>query len=226
MQISCRRIAIAALWGLVGVWLVLAGNTTQAQVPDSLPTRADTLPVQVIERGQIDTLAAPSDSLVYISGQDTANIVAVRDSLWPQPRRALRRSLLFPGLGQIYNRSYWKLPFVYGAIGTTVGFAVLNHQRYATANEAYQASTSSTNEAGDVNLRADRDYYRRTRDLFFILTALGYALTAVESYVDAHLKHFDVSEDLSLHISPGVQWQTHSGTAQAVPSLGLRVRFR
>lgn len=220
-------LAANALHRTVGLLAILLWGLPVAKAGAQAP---DSVSITVIERAQVDTLAPPADSLLYIVGRDTAT--ARRDSLWPQPKVALRRSLMFPGLGQVYNRSYWKLSIVYGALGTTVGFALLNHSRYAAANRAYQATTSPDNTAGDANLRAERDYYRRNRDLFFILTALGYALTAVESYVDAHLKHFDVSENLSLRVGPALQptWArvppAGGGTLGVAPSFSLRLQLR
>jgi hypothetical protein len=73
-----------------------------------------------------------------------------------------------------------------------------------------------------VQYRALRDFHRRNRDFTILLTAVGYALVAVEAYVDAHLYYFDVSDNLSMAIRPGVQ---AIGPAQAAPTLGLALRW-
>ncbi|MCS7086105.1 MAG: DUF5683 domain-containing protein, partial [Bacteroidia bacterium] len=97
-------------------------------------------------------------------------------------------------------------PIVYAALGTAVFFAVQNHNEYRRFADAYRLRTDGNPATADPfvgryadnSLRALRDFYRRNRDFALILGALGYALTAVEAYVDAHLKHFKISDDLSL----------------------------
>ncbi len=133
-----------------------------------------------------------------------------RDSPWPIPQAAVRLSLLCPGMGQIYNRSYWKAPIVYAALGTAAFFVVQNHIEYRRYQNAYRIRTDGdpttidpfVGRYADNSLRAIRDFYRRNRDFAIILGALGYTLTAVEAYVDAHLKHFKITDELSVRPSP------------------------
>jgi len=144
------------------------------------------------------------------------------------PTGALWRAAVLPGWGQVYNRQYVKLPFVYGAIGGLVFLAVQvngkyhNYQR-AYLFKAYQERVDSGLEDenrflsykpyyddiaakyGNVSstpLRNQRDSYRRNRDLSFLGAGLVYALTVLDAYVSAHLADFDVGEDLSLQIFP------------------------
>lgn len=127
------------------------------------------------------------------------------------PGKAAYYSALFPGLGQLYNHKWWKLPLVYGAIGTGVGFIVFNQQRYRDTQIAYITRTDGypddsyetefTQQFTNENLLELQDFYRRNRDLSYIITAGLYLLNVVDAIVDGHLYNFDMSDDLS--------WATH-----------------
>jgi hypothetical protein len=135
------------------------------------------------------------------------------------PRVAAIRSAILPGLGQIYNKKYWKLPIVYGGLGVSAGIFLYNFGNYKDTRFAYKVKynmrvnhTDSASYAkikpllkplSEESLRFYRNQYRRDIDysaLFFILL---WGLNVVDATVDAHLKSFDVSPDLSLLIKPG-----------------------
>ena len=144
------------------------------------------------------------------------------------PKKAALRSAILPGLGQIYNKKYWKLPIVYGALGVSGTVFVYNLTQYRDLRFAYkariEARTPRTDASGntlppdstnyfkirsdlvriDINaLRNYRDEYRRNIDysaLFFILL---WGLNVVDATVDAHLKTFDVSPDLGFKFKFG-----------------------
>lgn len=157
------------------------------------------------------------------------------DSLWsPNPRKAARWAIL-PGAGQVYNRAWWKVPITWAAVGTPVGFAIFNHRQYTLYNNAYRAVLSNDSittavvngtELSQNSLQTERDAYRRNRDLMFILTSIGYALTIIEAYVDAHLAGFDVSPNLSLHIQPRLLPVNIAGQARVGAGMHLGLRFR
>ncbi len=141
------------------------------------------------------------------------------------PEVAWQRSVIFPGLGQAYNRSYWKMPFVYIGYGAVVGFTVYQQNEFKRYNTAFLLN-SDNNEANDVNLqlyrvadteglRTKREQFRKYRDYGILAIAGWHILQTVEAYVDAHLKGFDVSEDLTFRpaFSPGL-------------GLGLSANFR
>ena len=138
---------------------------------------------------------------------------------WPKPGRAARLSLLLPGLGQIYNRRYWKVPLVYGAIGAVGYFALNNHQQYLDYKSAYQNRTDNDPATTDLqfptlsdeNVRLTRDNFRRNRDFNIILMTIFYALNSVEAYVDAHLRGFTVSDNLSLKVLPAAEYSVMNG---------------
>ncbi len=138
------------------------------------------------------------------------------------PRQATLKSLMIPGWGQLYNRQYWKLPLVAGAFVTLGIIANYNHVRYTKYRAYYYvvsphlddptysppATVPVPYEDGvtrdlDVNqLKRINDGFRRNRDFTYIGMALAWALNIVDANVSAHLKTFDVSDDLSLHVKP------------------------
>lgn len=155
----------------------------------------------------------------------------------PSPTRAVWLSALFPGLGQIYNRRYWKLPIIVGGF-MGLGYATnWNNGQYQDYTQGYRdimdddPNTKSymnffppnTNE-NDLDrqwltniLKSRRDYYRRNRDLCIICIVGMYLLCMVDAYVDAQLTHFDISPDVSMEVQPAMM--VHPATRKF--SLGL-----
>lgn len=141
------------------------------------------------------------------------------------PKVAALRSALLPGLGQIYNKKYWKLPIVYGALGVTTGIFLYNLKYYNATRFAYTVKYNMrvfhTDSAkydqikaelkplDEESLRSYRNQFRRDIDYSALFILLLWGLNVVDATVDAHLKSFDVSPDLSLKIKPG-----YSGLAQ------------
>jgi hypothetical protein len=138
------------------------------------------------------------------------------------PRVAAIRSAMLPGLGQIYNKKYWKLPIVYGAMGVSGGIFFFNLKNYKETRHAYKvkynyrqpgataADTIAFNNLkphlkplSEESLRYYRTQYRRDLDYAAIFFLVMWGLNVVDATVDAHLKSFDVSPDLSLRIKPG-----------------------
>lgn len=135
------------------------------------------------------------------------------------PRVAAIRSAIFPGLGQIYNKKYWKLPIVYGALGACTGIFLYNLGNYKDTRFAYRVKynmrvnrTDSALEKdikpqlkplSEESLRFYRNQYRRDIDYSALVFLLLWGLNVVDATVDAHLKSFDVSPELSLNIHPG-----------------------
>jgi hypothetical protein len=145
------------------------------------------------------------------------------------PQKAALMSACFPGLGQIYNHKWWKLPIIYAGFGG-LGYSVWwnnrfvkeyrNALRYRYDNNA--ATVDTLGRYPDNDLVTLKDYYQRYRDLSFIGMAALYTLQIVDACVDAHLATFDVSDDLSLNICPRVY-----GTQQGmIASVGVRLYYR
>jgi hypothetical protein len=157
------------------------------------------------------------------------------------PRQATLKSLMIPGWGQLYNRQYWKLPLVAGAFITLGMIANYNQVRYSKYRDYYfvvsvhpedpkyvpPATVAVPYEDGvtrdlDVNqLKRINDGFRRNRDYTYIGMVLAWALNVVDANVSAHLKTFDVSDDLSLHVKPIMEIDPLS---QAMVS-GLSISF-
>jgi hypothetical protein len=123
------------------------------------------------------------------------------------PHKAAMYSALIPGLGQIYNKKYWKLPIIYGATGLIIYAFDFNNEEYNKYNTAY-----SKMESGEITsfmgvtdksriLRA-KDGARRNRDLNVISLAAIYLLNVLDATVDAHLFDYEINDNLSLNIQP------------------------
>ncbi|MBS1622337.1 MAG: hypothetical protein JST10_03045 [Bacteroidetes bacterium] len=135
------------------------------------------------------------------------------------PRIAALRSAILPGWGQIYNKKYWKLPIVYGALGVSGGIFFYNLKNYKDTRFAYrvkynmrvfQKDSSLYSQIRDElkplseeSLRFYRNEFRRDIDYSALIFLLLWGLNVVDATVDAHLKSFDVSPDLTLNIKPG-----------------------
>jgi Family of unknown function (DUF5683) len=134
------------------------------------------------------------------------------------PKQAAIRSLILPGLGQAYNKKYWKVPIVWGALGTCGYVISYNLSNYKDLKQAYigkynaRVYNDSTEyykmdpnlvPLSEESLRYNRDQFRRNVDYSILVFAILWGINVMDAAVDAHLKSFDVSEDLSLKIKPG-----------------------
>lgn len=153
------------------------------------------------------------------------------------PAKAAFYSAILPGLGQIYNKSYWKVPIVYGAIGTGLYFYINNTNEYNRYRDAYKSRLAGfqNDEFYDINnsgiipgspdvsdeaLRNAQEYYQRNRDLSLIITVGLYVLNIIDANVEAHLKQYNVNEDLSFR--PFIEQDQNSFNTNYGLSLNLR----
>ena len=204
----------------------------------------DTLPVIIADslvKVTTDTIVEPikevtaegdstgmGSSVVIIT--DTTNLPMTLElyEFKPDPTKAVIYAAIFPGLGQIYNRKYWKLPIVYGGF-LGFSYAISWNNRYYTDYSSgyldimdddpetdswknflpYGVDPESVDKAWltDV-MKRRKDFYRRYRDLSIIGTVAMYALSIIDAYVDAQLFDFNISSDLSLRVEPTVIRQT------------------
>ncbi|MBL4707965.1 MAG: hypothetical protein JKY48_05930 [Flavobacteriales bacterium] len=149
------------------------------------------------------------------------------------PTKATLLSLAVPGLGQAYNKKYWKIPVVFAIIGVPLYFAIKERNSYNDFNSAYVArvdgdsTTIDTKYAkiyeNDDDLLSLIDFHRKNRDLLFVLTGVAYALNILDAAVDAHLYYFEVSDDLSARLKPSFQYSTQNRLL--IPSLTLSLKF-
>lgn len=136
------------------------------------------------------------------------------------PSKAAFYSAILPGLGQVYNKRYWKVPLVYAVLGTGVYAYLYNdglYDRFRSAFKRRQAGFTDdefwdrnpddgiTPAIADLStdaLQDGQERYQRDRDLSLLVTILMYALNIVDANVDAHLKQFNIDDDLSLDMRP------------------------
>ncbi len=132
------------------------------------------------------------------------------------PSRAAFYSGVFPGLGQIYNKRYWKVPLVWGAIGGGIALYSYNNTQYNSFRDAFKSRRAGFiddefydingdgvgPDVSDVALQDAQERFQTDRDLWLLLTIVAYALNVVDANVDAHLKQYNVNEDLGFDFRP------------------------
>lgn len=153
------------------------------------------------------------------------------------PRKATIRSAIIPGWGQIYNKKYWKVPLVYGALGTTVGVFAYNIKWYNRTRYAYKIAyqiqqTGLTTGKDQVypelvpllaypeSLKSYRNQFRQSVDYSVLFFLLAWGLNVVDATVDGHLKDFNVDEDLSFRINPGYSPMANTTGLSLVVNIG------
>ncbi len=160
----------------------------------------------------------------YSQTAENDSVKISRPKVEHSPRRATIYSAVLPGLGQIYNRKYWKVPLVYGGFATFGYFINFNNEQYVIYRQAYSdiidndPNTNSFTKLKGINqsllqpdrinnlteaLRNQKDYWRRNRDLVVISTVAFYALNIIDASVDANFFNFDISDDLTINWIPG-----------------------
>jgi len=142
-------------------------------------------------------------------------------------------SATLPGLGQIYNQRYWKVPIIYAGFGTLAYFIDFNNSNYREWREAWIARVDGNpNTVDDYPLYSDSEleramnFYRRNLEITYMLTAALYLLNILDASVDAHLMTFDVGEDLTMGLYPStLQSPGGFGKDRHQTGLTLRIRF-
>ena len=135
-----------------------------------------------------------------------------KERFQPIPKKAILYSAILPGLGQVYNRQYWKVPIIYAGMAAAFIAYDFNNSRYQQYKKAYIAridnNPSTTDEFvglyTDANLKTLQDSYKRFADMTILFTAVGFAIQSLDALTAAHLKNFDVSKDISFRFSPTV----------------------
>jgi hypothetical protein len=167
--------------------------------------------------GQDTTLVSPDTARINPNIQAEESDTVVEKKTGINPSIVAIESAVIPGLGQISNRQYWKVPIIYGGFLTLGYFIRENQLQYVDFRDAYKLRVDGDTATKDKydptvpgsifkysesTLLNARENYRRNRDLSIIITAGLYAANILDAYVFAHLKQFDVSEDLSMRIIP------------------------
>ena len=139
-------------------------------------------------------------------------------------------SFALPGLGQAYNKKYWKIPIIYAGFGFLVYMIKTNRKEYKLYESAYKFEPVDENDTppndyyelySTAQLKQGRDYYRRNMELSYILTGFWYLLNVIDASVDAHLFDFKISSDLSMKIEPYFYHQPTNN--QTITGLRLQV---
>jgi len=153
------------------------------------------------------------------------------DSSVHSPKQATIYSAILPGLGQFYNRKYWKIGLIYGG-GVTMGVFL---KRNLDSLSAYQravdyrldtlASTVDTRypSLSEAKVIQERNYYRRNRDMLILGFVGLYALQVIDANVDAHLREFEINDDLSLSVDPDIGYSFTRGSWNS--QLRLSIHF-
>lgn len=168
-----------------------------------------------------DTLATPP--LFLTNDEIKSATQPPKPKFQPNPQRALWLALLLPGAGQIYNRKYWKLPIVYGGVLGCLYAFTWNQQMYMDYSQAYldimdtdpntksyesilppRYDAKKNEEMLKGLFKRKKDYYKRYRDLSAFCFAGVYLISVIDAYVDAQLSEFNISEDLSMRVTPAI----------------------
>lgn len=184
----------------------------------------------------------PEDSLnTALKGQGISiEDIQKRENINPlAPSKAAFYSAVLPGLGQIYNRRYWKVPIVYAAIGTGVYAYIFNDNEYDRFRSAFKRRRAGfiDDEFYDINnsgivpgepdlsdeaLQDAQERYQRDRDLALLVTIALYALNIIDANVDAHLKQFNVDDNLGMEVRPYLEYHPISSD----PNYGLAITVK
>ncbi len=185
----------------------------------------DTIRVENYPTDSVSAISSPSEIDVY---SDIKSANTPQGTMKYNPTRAGLYSAVLPGLGQYYNKKYWKIPIVWGALGTGVGITLWNQKQYNRYRDAFIAELNGQqHEFSDIPgvtkevLGRTQDRVKRQRDYAIAVTSLVYILNIVDAVVDAHL--YEGRKDPDLALTPTVifdEFGKYSSNA------GLRVSYK
>ena len=156
------------------------------------------------------TLVVEGQQNTQLNNQDDSlsKVQANRKKHYSAARKASIMSAVLPGLGQVVNRKYWKIPIIYAAFGGLAYMYDNNNNLYRFYRKNHIAETDDDSSTLNTTfytasqLQEQKRFYQKNRNFAVIGIGLVYLLNIVDANVDAHLKSFDVSDDLSLQINP------------------------
>jgi hypothetical protein len=250
-RFSCMKQGslLAVLLFALSVSSLFAQNPAITPAPTPAPvdstrqlrSASDTIP-QSVERNGIkvgNSILQPDNDSTSLA-TDTVRLTAKQEAEIRRivPRKATIRSLMLPGLGQAYNRQYYKIPFIYAGFGV-MGYLFVKYRDLANqAENGYRELLYGREVSKGVfepvtqvvigeqivktttGAKAGYDLYRRYRDMNILLSVALWGINIVEANVAAHLKTFDLSDDISMRVQPNVLPIPGAGL---VP--GVRVAF-
>lgn len=172
-----------------------------------------------------------AESILYPEDNPSFSIAdtTIAGQRYPDPKSVLYKSLLIPGWGQIVNKQAWKVPIIYALLAGLTGYSIYLTKKYHDYRAAYYngyAQSDTTDAFPDdmrfgatpeylvggnlSSLQNNRDFFHNRRDFIYITVGLAYGLNALDAYIFAHLRTFDVSEDLSMRATMKPQILAHS----------------
>jgi hypothetical protein len=193
---------------------------------------------------QVDTLPVKADTLSRLTPDKMVRYdsTSKKRKEWSRPKTALVLALVLPGAGQAYNKKFWKIPVLYAGVGACAYFWISNQVAYRELKSAYLRNYYAIQEDPSfqvyedqltygtlqvytslAQLSTDRDTYRRYRDFSIAGSFALYAISVLDAYVDAHLREFDLSPDLSFSVKP-LFYNYNNATFAPGLSLSLRVK--
>jgi len=176
--------------------------------------------------------SAQTDTVIL--GKDTSTLTKPqKKAVYSTARKASIMSAVLPGLGQAYNKKYWKIPVIYAGLGGFGYMFLTNNKQY----NLYRANVIAYNDNDSLTLPSMPEYssdqsqilklqYRKNRDFAVIGFSIVYLINIIDANVDAHLRTFDVSDDLSIHIDP---WQSTYKTSlgyRTATGLSIKLNFK
>jgi len=162
--------------------------------------------------------------------EEEASLEEEAEEWIPLPAKAAMLSAALPGLGQVYNRKYWKVPIIYAGFGAAAYFLDMNSSYYQKFRRAfYYRLDGNPHTVDDMpeystdQLRRGMNYYRRNVEITYIVAAALYILNILDANVDAHLMDFDITDELSFNMKPFIE--NVSNISQPGTGVKLTIRF-
>lgn len=204
---------------LFAILLVVFSTVAAAQQNDTITVRTDSVHLRTNPAFEMDS--------VTVNGTR-------KPAQRFDPQKATIRSAILPGWGQAYTRRYLMIPVVYAALGVPAGFYFYNDTWYKRTRFAYELKAEAdTNRYREIHedirdlspesLRFYRNEFRKNRDYSVLFFILAWGLNVVDATVFAHLKEFDVSDDLSLKIKPNLDLRSSGVSLVLSPKNNRRI---
>jgi hypothetical protein len=171
----------------------------------------------------------PTSAPQIISADTNTALQADTSLPFITPKKKAMYSAIIPGLGQIYNKQYWKLPIIYAGLGTAGYFIYNNNKQYNYFREIYAGRIANKQEfigkealISTDNIKKLSSAWKQDRDMVVLVTVLVYGLQVMDALVFAHLKDFDISDDISMKFAPVIIPNNYAVS----PTYGIGLQFK
>lgn len=238
----CRRFFMPVLF------LCFCGSVFAQDAPvDSTKAAQDSINKKQLQQAKENAAATGQDTTRFVQlspdsshsdllGTDTIDhvhdsIMAVKKAKRHSPKKAALLSLALPGLGQAYNKKYWKIPIIYagfGGLGYAIYYTGTNFYGYRNAYRGQLRNDPNASYKGVDNaatLKSYRDYFKNNFDISVICTGLWYFLNIIDATVDAHLFEWNMKDDLNVSWRPAMLNENAYSNAMA-PGASVRLTFK